>query len=457
MDRSPFGYAREPEAGLRLRLLGSFEAWQGERSLRPREWRLQRAALVLKYLAVQEGRWVPTEVFLDLFWPDTEPARARSTFRTTVYWLRHALEPGLGRYRPSSYLSRGPAGYRLRTEGPIWLDTLAFRATARQALAEGARGRLEQAVALGVEALGHYRGDLLEEEPYLEWAVPEREALRVHYLQLVLHLSRWLGAGPRPDHERALAILAEGIRRGPEHEALYQETMWHLAALDRRADAARVYQACQAALRRELGVSPSSETRCLYHRIVAGQPVGEGWCPDSDRWCPRARASLFQEREAGGAALVPWQTFCKLVRYEEHRPPEDPRTATVLVVAREPGATSWRPCTVAPDWQAVCPQGAGAEPAHAPLLPWQEHLVRRLRRSDLACPLGPDRLAILLAGTDLEGARRLVHRLLRETGGSGAGEGEAPIALPLRAFLSPLGTRSSGSAAARPGRPCGAV
>ena len=111
-----------------------------------------------------------------------------------------------------------------------------------------------------------YRGDYLPDDPYEEWAIPERERLREAFLGLEEALATCLLALDRCDETLAHArqILA--------HDAC-RESAWRLVmeAHYRAGDPAQALQAfvrCRAALAAELGVDPQAETLALHERIL---------------------------------------------------------------------------------------------------------------------------------------------------------------------------------------------
>jgi transcriptional activator len=128
---------------------------------------------------------------------------------------------------------------------------------------------LERAAAL-------YQGDLLagmvvDEAPFEEWLLAERERLRELALEglvkLLVH-QRNAGAG-----EGAIRTALRASALDPLHESVHRTLMRLFVQSGRRGAALRQYQICVGVLQRELGVEPESETKRLYRSILQRRDV----------------------------------------------------------------------------------------------------------------------------------------------------------------------------------------
>jgi DNA-binding SARP family transcriptional activator len=269
---------------LRIQLLGGFAVHvdgEGPFSLSAR-----KARALLAYLALPPGRAHSREKLTSLLWGDTPDGQARQAFRQTLSRLRRAL---------------GEAGSTLVDVGDtvalsadrVTIDAVQFEAAATS----GERASLEQAAAL-------YRGDLLEgldveEAPFDEWRLVERERLRELALETLARLLREQTRAEEvaPAIQTALRLLA----LDPLQEAVHRALMQLLLGQGRRAAALQQYQACVAALQRELGVEPEEATRRLYREILrASRSVATP--------VPPAGGTLAAGGRAVDAAMVGRQT-----------------------------------------------------------------------------------------------------------------------------------------------------
>ncbi len=173
------GGAPAPQA-LRVWLLGGFQVAVGLRTIEEGQWRLRKAASLLKLLALAEGHRMPREQAMELLWPDLEPEAALNNLHYALHVARRTLEPSARASVASGYLLhlRGEQ-LTLCPDSPLWVDVEAFEeaaATARHALEPAA---YRAAIEL-------YPGELLPQDRYEPWAEERRVDLQELYLSLLL-------------------------------------------------------------------------------------------------------------------------------------------------------------------------------------------------------------------------------------------------------------------------------
>jgi DNA-binding SARP family transcriptional activator len=236
-------------ARLTLTLLGGFEGRLD--GGRPLMLSARKAWALLAYLALPPGQMHPRDTLTALLWGGVPEPRARASLRQAVFGLRRALGEGVLVQEDD----------RLALSGPE-VDVDAVRL--ERALSFEGDERLESTLAL-------YRGDLLaglalDEPPFEEWLLTERERIRELALEgLARLLARQRVAGHlEAGVGTALRLLAIDPLQEPVHRTL----MRLYAALGRRGDALRQYRECVAVLQRELEVEPEAETRDLYQEIL---------------------------------------------------------------------------------------------------------------------------------------------------------------------------------------------
>ena len=241
---------------LRVRALGPMQLEVGGAVLEG-DWLAHRPGQVFKYLVAARGRPVGSEELLETFWPQADGAPAATNVRQAVHALRDRLEPARGRKSVSRYVAgRRGGGYELPA-GLVLVDADAFTAAADSgltALREGDAARAE--AALG-RAAALYRGDFLADEPDAEWAVPERDRLRVLAGRVLRALTGvQLRAGE-------LDAASETLQRVAELEPLDVDAQRQMLTLllrrGRRSEAARRYEVVSRRFRRAFGEEPSFE------------------------------------------------------------------------------------------------------------------------------------------------------------------------------------------------------
>ncbi len=259
---------------LRIRLFGGFEVWRGEERLDPLLSR--QARTLLKVLLLAEGRPVLSDQLIEILWPEDPFARdldqARRSLRARVYELRRVLEPDRSapyRYR---YLQTVSGGYRFALESEEQLDVAAFWAHWKQAQALEEEGRYAEAAREYEAALALYRGDLLPEDRYEEWARAPREELQRAHLQVLMGAAE--AYARQGKYRRALELGEGALRRAGElgevREDLYRRLMLYHAQLGNVAGGVRLYERCRRELAERWGLEPSAQTQKLYERLRRG-------------------------------------------------------------------------------------------------------------------------------------------------------------------------------------------
>jgi DNA-binding SARP family transcriptional activator len=175
------------------------------------DWQTQRPGQLLKYLICERRRVVTSDQIGETLWPEAGPKESANRLRFNVHALRDRLEPGRVRRAPARFVVASRGGYTIDT-GALWLDAdrfeveaLAGIAAAEQSLDEAAAGHLAEALRL-------YRGDFLAGDPYLDFAISERERLHELACRALRAQVRVAVGGERLD------AAAAGARRLAEME-----------------------------------------------------------------------------------------------------------------------------------------------------------------------------------------------------------------------------------------------
>ncbi len=232
-----------PLVRLRVQLLGKFQISVDQRVVAADAWRREKAAALVKRLALAPGRRLHREQALDSFWPDLEPEAAGANLRKAVHFARRTL----GEH---DLLELSGEILALAPNAELSLDTEEFDAAAKVALRSQDPRDCERAAEL-------YGGELLPDDRYVDWLDEPREQLRDRY-------ARVLRAGKLWDRLVALDPTDETAQC-----ALMQ------AALDagNRGEVIRLFQRLRERLRMDLGVGPKAATIALYERALATEEV----------------------------------------------------------------------------------------------------------------------------------------------------------------------------------------
>lgn len=218
---------------------------------------------LLAYLLLFRYRLHPREVLAGLFWHEATEERARSCLSTALWRLRTILEPaGVPK---GSYLittTSGEVGFNQASN--YWLDAAVFEETVNRILAKTGPVLDDEDARHLAACQQLYTGDLLEGF-YDDWALRERERLRLLNLKALIRLMRHNGHLQAWDD--AVAWGQQVLRQEPLLEEIHRDLMRYYVAKGQRTLALRQYQQCCRILKEELGIPPLEETQALFLQI----------------------------------------------------------------------------------------------------------------------------------------------------------------------------------------------
>lgn len=123
-DPRPRGKPTKKPEAVRIRLLGGFRVSVGERSIGEAEWRLKKAASLVKLLALEPGHRMHRERLMDLLWPELDARAAANNLHRTLHFARRTLEPDLA--TASCYLRLHGDLLALCPNALLWVDVESF-------------------------------------------------------------------------------------------------------------------------------------------------------------------------------------------------------------------------------------------------------------------------------------------------------------------------------------------
>lgn len=238
-----------------FRILGSLEAWDGERQL---ELGGPKRRAVLAFLLLHANEVVAVDRLVDQLWGDKAPRNATAALHTHVSRLRKELGPEI--------VARRDWGYVLHTEQGE-LDLERFERLVAEAENLPAPERAEKLR----EALALWRGPALEDltfEPALAGDIARLDAL--HLTVLENRIDADLEAGADAGLVGELEVL---IAHHPLRERLRGQLILALYRSGRQAEALEAYRETRRVLAEELGLDPSPELRELERAILQQDPA----------------------------------------------------------------------------------------------------------------------------------------------------------------------------------------
>jgi predicted ATPase/DNA-binding SARP family transcriptional activator len=242
---------------IEIKLLGGFSILIGGNLVPEENWRLRKVRNLVKLLALAPNHQMHREQLIDLLWPDSDFKSALNMFYQTLHQARKGLDP----YGQQCLVYQNEI-LSFAREIPLMVDVDDFRVMAAQ-VQQGADPIGYQA------ALQIYKGDLLPEDVYEEWAQPQRDALREEYLSLCEAFSDILVS--RKEYSQAVEVLRKAVQLDASREASQSRLMYAYAVSSQRHQALRQYQVLQEALKHDLDIEPDARTTRLYEDILANR------------------------------------------------------------------------------------------------------------------------------------------------------------------------------------------
>lgn len=263
---APAGAAHEPgppSRHLAAVMLGPFRLYQDGNPVDG--WSGSRGQRIVKYLLAHRRHPVPRERLMELLWPEIDPEVGRRNLHQAVYSLRRTLR----RRQPQlQHIVFENECYRLNPELEVWCDIDEFELHVDEGHRLGREKRAAEAAAAYARAELLYRGEYLEDTPFEEWALAEREYLGARHADAMHHLAAINLALGRVDE--AIACARRLLVRQTADEVAHQLIIRGQLAAGRRGDALRQYRCCVEALDREYGFAPSDETTTLCEQLTVG-------------------------------------------------------------------------------------------------------------------------------------------------------------------------------------------
>ena len=239
-------------------MLGDFRVSVGSRTVEENQWRLKKAAGLVKLLALEPAHRMHREQLMDVLWPELDEKAQANNLRYALHHARRTLALASDSDTVSRLLPLRSELLELGAEGLLSVDVEAFEEAAR-------RAKHSRDVGAYRAALDLYAGDLLPEDRYEAWAEDRREELRGTYLSLLSELAAHYEE--RGEYDAAVGVLRKALASDPAHEGAHVHLMRLYALLERRGEALEQYERLREALKREHATEPSAESRRLYEEI----------------------------------------------------------------------------------------------------------------------------------------------------------------------------------------------
>lgn len=248
----------EEEVGIRVGMLGPFQIEINGRKLGPGVPGQVRT--VLEYLVSQGCRPTPKDALLDLLWPDADPNIVNGRLRVVMHALRKSIpckEIGI-----EELIVTSGNNFMLNPHVKLWVDVAQFERHWQSGWRLYRTGQDSQALSEYEQAEALYVGDFLEDEPYADWTLLRREALRDAYASILTALAT-MSLKAR-DFTGCIIWAQKLLAQDDCREDAYRLLITSHRELGQVSRATYWYGHCSRTLQRELGIEPSHETQALF-------------------------------------------------------------------------------------------------------------------------------------------------------------------------------------------------
>ena len=279
----------EPETLVRIRLFGPISVQAGDTVLGPREFGGIKPKQIFEILLLERGHPVPKDRLAEWLWGDALPRNVAATLETYISNIRSAFGPSRIGHR---LVVTERDAYRLDGRSARSTSTCSTGSSPAASRARPCGPSLESALELA-------RGEVLEDEPWAEWAEPVRERYRRATLRARLDLAELLLAlrdFPAAALHAELALAQEAL-----DERAVRLTMLARYAMGRQGEALDAYRQCRAALAKDLGLEPTPETKGLEAAMLRQEALESLLPPHGGRGARRARLAASRRWTASGS------------------------------------------------------------------------------------------------------------------------------------------------------------
>ena len=216
---------------------------------------------LLAYLLIHRDRPHARENLAEMLWEASSTAQSKKYLRQAIWQLQQSLSA----LDHEPLVLAEPGWIQISPEANYQLDVAEFEAAF--ALVHGVPGQQlgDEIVARLVQAVGLYRGDLLEGW-FSDWCLFERERLQNMWLAALDKLMSYCEA--KGDYEAGLAFGTQVLRSDRARERTHRQLMRLFYLSGDRTGALRQYERCVLALHEELRVAPSRRTEMLHQQIL---------------------------------------------------------------------------------------------------------------------------------------------------------------------------------------------
>ncbi|QUW22334.1 hypothetical protein JSQ81_01715 [Sporosarcina sp. Marseille-Q4063] len=252
-----------PGYTITVQLMGPFKIMLGLEEVEERRWQRDKSKELFVYLLLNRERYISKDEIMRELWGDADEKSADRDFKVALNGLLKVIEPHRGVRKPSFFILRKQAMYRLNPHAVIRSDLYRFQFFLELGLSERSP---TIAVEQLLKASSIYNGHLFDEKLGLRWIAEERERVQQQYIQLLERLAQTY---TRLKEFGKTIFWAEKILRiDYTWEEAYRLLMYANYQLQNRAQSVKWYKKCSDVLEDELNIAPMETTEEMYKIIM---------------------------------------------------------------------------------------------------------------------------------------------------------------------------------------------
>jgi LuxR family transcriptional regulator, maltose regulon positive regulatory protein len=249
---------------LRVYCMGSFQLYLNQEKVD--RWHSQKARSMMKYLLTRRKKTISRDELIEALWPNCDAEVGRNNLKAAVYSLRQTLSTCTRKGEVPQVILFQEGQYSISPEVEVSIDIDDFELFWQAGRRLEREGKKQQAIQQYMLAEQIYKGDYFEDDPYSEWTLLQREALKDNYLAILSKLAAY--SFETGDHENCAHYSQLLLYKDICHEEAYRWLIKCNIALEQYTRAHRWFKVCSDVLRRELDITPDQKTVELYYHLV---------------------------------------------------------------------------------------------------------------------------------------------------------------------------------------------
>lgn len=207
---------------------------------------------LFKFLLVNKGKLVHSEVVMDTLWPEKTTKNCRHLISNLIYRLRRVLNQNDSSAAENAYIRTSQGCYCFEPKSKYWLDIEEFELIKNLALKLDVANT--ETITEYHQKLALYRGSFLSELPYEDWAINMRKNLQQTYVKFTLNLNLFLRENKL--YQQQEQILKEALQNEIFEEEFHVEFIKNQLQLNKKCKAKIHFDYFIEIFNRELGIKP---------------------------------------------------------------------------------------------------------------------------------------------------------------------------------------------------------